>query len=141
MQIVSFFNIYDSYFENKKEKIISKLKKDIETQKFSYPMKEAKLDLCISLISKIYNINEKVLKDRLLAHELNAIDDNYREACGMLYFICLKNMKWSWNAIVEYFKTNKYCIYTYVTTFEESKEKSLKEKYMYVISKVEEVNF
>lgn len=138
---VSVFNIYDTFFEIKKSKVLNKLQKSLRYQNTKYSPSVAQVDLCISLISKMYNINEKALKNRIYAHTTDAIDENYREACGMLYFILLNHFKWSWNSIIESLKTNKYCIHSYVNTFSDSKNKNTKERYMYVMNKISELEF
>jgi len=139
--IESFKNLYDSFFEERKVKIFSKIQNDIEKHKYSYPPHTAKLDLFISLIAKIYSIDEKILKDREYANNLGVMNKNYREASAMVYFICLKKLNWSWNDVVNYFKTNKPNIYRYISSLEESKDKQFKEKYLYVMSKIDAIDF
>lgn len=129
--------IYDSFFEEQKEKVLSRLSRSANSKKSKYDIDKAKFDLCVSLISKIYNVNRKALKNRSYAHSLNAINNNYREASGMLYFILLNHLNWSWKNITTYFKTNNYAIHTYVIRFEESKKKQTKERYMYVLDKIQ----
>jgi len=139
MQVsVSILSIYDSYVENIKQKILIRLDKSIHSSRTKYAPQNAKLDLCISLISKIYNINKKILKDRDLAVKDSLNNENYREASGMLYFILLNDLNWSWKDIIENFKTNNHAIHTYVSKFQESKNKATKEKYLYVIDKMNE---
>jgi len=135
---VSALRIYDSYFEELRKKILNRLEIRVNKKRSKYNTDKAKFDLCISLISKIYGINQNVLKDRSIAHSQGAINENYREACGMLYFILMNDFKWTWNDIATCLKTNNFCIHTYVNKFQESKNRETKEKYLYIVTKVNE---
>lgn len=134
----SILTIYDCFFEKQKERVINKLNKSVNSKNSKYAIDKAKFDLCISLICKIYNVKKKVLKNREYAHSLNAINDSYREASGMLYFILINHLNWTWKNITQYFKTNNYAIHTYVVKFEESKDKQTKERYIYILDKIKE---
>ena len=139
--VASFYTSFDNFFELKKQKIVAKLQGKIKENDFSYKPDIAKLDLAISIISKIYDIPERVLKDRRVAHELNAIDGNYREACCMVFFLLLNKLNWTWVGVVDHFSVNKYCIHKYVNSFQESKKKSTKERYIYICEKIDNLEF
>lgn len=142
MQLVAnFYNSFDSFFEQKKTKLLLKIKKQIEESNFSYNTNNEKIQITISLISKMYEIPEKVLKDRQLAHELKCIDSNYREACGMVFFVLINKLDWKWKDVIEHFNVNKYCIHKYMNYFQDSKKKSTKEKYMYICEKIDNLDF
>lgn len=130
-------DIYDMYVESVKQKLTDRLQNRINKKRSKYNIEKAKFDFCICLVSKIYGVSQDVLKNRNKAHEKNAINKNYREASGMLYFILINKFNWSWEDIITNFKTNKFSIHKYINKFQETKDKETQDKYFYIIDKID----
>lgn len=137
----NFYNsVVDSFFKQKKKELIAKKKKQIEDGDFSVDTNFDKIEIIISAVSKIYGISESIIKNRKLAHQAG-INYNYREACGMIFFICINKLDWKWSQVIDYFGINRNGIYRYMNYFQDSKKKITKEKYIYICEKIDDLDF
>lgn len=135
--VISITEVYDKYYEQVYADLLLEFSTGKKRQRLTVP-NPAKSKMIISLIAKIYDIPiDKLTK----VPEIYLTDDWVKEARGLLYYLHFQNLFWKKKLVFGKFGTNydkmRKCMDSFI--MKKDNQESTKEKYNYLVKKLNEI--